>query len=191
MSAFIKTCFFMVDTPQVSIWMRTHNFYTSLDHIRGIRHATKDNWVCTERDMWSLTDGPLNVEADVKAMRYLHDKVLNPMLLPMSLDAALPCNGAACKFFSGSNDAVACPIMEHLFPLYALYGVNPLNGDSNHDGWLIVHPDERPRMQRIVNGTDNPIIDLLHELRFNMAIDVAGEVDATKNEYNKRTRRPE
>ena len=33
--------------------------------------------------------------------------------------------------------------------------------------WCIVHPDERERMERILAGTDNPIHDLVHELRYN------------------------
>lgn len=33
--------------------------------------------------------------------------------------------------------------------------------------WCVVHPDEHERMERILNGTDNPLYDLVHELRYN------------------------
>lgn len=33
--------------------------------------------------------------------------------------------------------------------------------------WYLIHPDERERMERILNGTDNPLYDLVHQLMYN------------------------
>lgn len=76
----------------------------------------------------------------------------------------------ACTFYS-KYDPSPCPLLQHYFPLY-LFAAPSALGDFGHSGnieyvWWVVHPDERERMERILNGTDNPLYDLVHELRYN------------------------
>lgn len=87
-----------------------------------------------------------------------------------------------CSFCSWKYESKLppCPIAEALGSFY----VFPYVPDPNIDRvtvsdpfwvgdfeatlfWCIVHPDERERMERILGGTDNPIYDLVHELRYN------------------------
>lgn len=59
----------------------------------------------------------------------------------------------------------------HYGPFY-LFPYKPRKKANAHQDetelwWCIVHPDERERMERILSGTDNPLHDLVHELRYN------------------------
>jgi hypothetical protein len=75
----------------------------------------------------------------------------------------------ACSFFN-SNSPHVCPHLKWFMPLYIFRTpVNPLDQDfkEKEAKWYIVHPDERERMGRVLNGTDNPLYDLVHELRYN------------------------
>lgn len=41
--------------------------------------------------------------------------------------------------------------------------------------WCLLHPCERERMERHLSGTDSPIYDLVHELRYNPHVGVGPE----------------
>lgn len=79
--------------------------------------------------------------------------------------------GVECTFY-GIEKNIPCPFVQHLMPLY-LFATKPKEHEdfSTTDlpcaCWYIVHPDERERMERILNGTDNPLCDLVHEPRYN------------------------
>lgn len=82
-----------------------------------------------------------------------------------------------CSFFYLSEDAKEinakrpCPYIASHFPLYIFPAEPPITNTHNtHLYWYCVHPDENERMERILNGTDNPLYDLVHELRYNHAI---------------------
>jgi hypothetical protein len=73
-----------------------------------------------------------------------------------------------CKFYLGPEDEYpTCPLLEQYMPMYLFATAPDLSDEDIHVVWWIVHPDERERMQRILNGTDNPLYDLVHELRYN------------------------
>jgi len=73
--------------------------------------------------------------------------------------------------------------------MYTIKGVHEYQMlDKSIPGWYVVHPDENERMERILAGTNNPLYDLVHELRYNPAIAVGREVETAKNDFNKRVR---
>jgi hypothetical protein len=77
---------------------------------------------------------------------------------------SLDCN--ECSFFVPSSARV-CPHIER-GPLYLFPSPVPKGDFDDTDMyWCIVHPEESERMERILNGTDNPLYDLVHELRYN------------------------
>lgn len=82
-----------------------------------------------------------------------------------------------CTFFCESDiydDAPPCPHLEHHGPFYLFAGIPPTTEYAPYTNyWYIVHPDEKERMERILNGTDNPLYDLVHELRYNPVISPA------------------
>ena len=81
-----------------------------------------------------------------------------------------------CYFFyhSGHEETKKtrpCPYITFLFPFYVFPAEPPItNTKDTKLYWYVVHPDENERMERILNGTDNPLYDLVHELRYNPAI---------------------
>lgn len=85
---------------------------------------------------------------------------------------------------------------EDCFPLYFIItdnvlGVYPQQIDTlTYQGsiWCLVHPDERVRMERYLSGTDNPIHDLVHELRFHPAFAMSRDVVDAKQDFENKKR---
>lgn len=77
-----------------------------------------------------------------------------------------------CKFYGDSDFYKhSCPHIAAYFPLYVFPAEPPITNVHNTTlYWYVVHPDENERMERILNGTDNPLYDLVHELRYNPAM---------------------
>jgi hypothetical protein len=59
--------------------------------------------------------------------------------------------------------------------------------------WCIVHPEESERMERILNGTDNPLYDFVHELRYNPNISskLGSEREEAQQDFNQKRARIE
>ena len=75
-----------------------------------------------------------------------------------------------------------------LLPLYIITCKTHLKHydiDLNEIPYLqyVVHPKENDRMQRIIDGTHDPIYDLVHELRYNPTIGI--EVRQAKKRFEK------
>jgi hypothetical protein len=92
------------------------------------------------------------------------------------------------------QDAESCPLEKaygpfYLFPYIAKKIIDPELKGSVY--WCIAHPDERQRMERILNGTDNPIYDLVHELRYNpsMPVHLGAERRAAKEDFEQQKKR--
>lgn len=87
-----------------------------------------------------------------------------------------------------------CPLLSLYGPFYVL----PYQATERIDGedclyWCVVHPDEKERMERILNGTDNPLYDLVHELRYNpdMPDRFSSEKREAKNDFEQKKRKIE
>lgn len=64
------------------------------------------------------------------------------------------------------------------FPIYIL--------TTEDKSKYCLHPDEREHMERFLAGTDNPIYDLVHELRFNPLFGLDKDIRKAKEEDKKR-----
>ena len=90
--------------------------------------------------------------------------------------------GSSRLFYDNADDnSVFCTCLfeeQPIFPLYLIAAKNHKEfalrdlGNGNMEeftpehAFYIVHPDERDRMPRILEGTDNPMYDLVHEMRY-------------------------
>lgn len=78
-------------------------------------------------------------------------------------------NYEPCGFFAPSSQH-SCPHLKH-GPFYLFPAPFPKEDQNTSDYtdmyWCIVHPEENERMERIISGTDNPLYDFVHELRYN------------------------
>lgn len=97
----------------------------------------------------------------------------------------------AMKTIENWNELIITCVHQHLpkdefsdFPSYFVYLkdsdiVYPpdfTEVDEQKQGvWCLLHPCERERMERHLNGTDSPIYDLVHELRYNPHVGVDPE----------------
>lgn len=73
-----------------------------------------------------------------------------------------------CSFHNADNEIEKCPLVELFSQFYIIVYIPQKRIDGLDDiCWCVVHPDEHERMERILNGTDNPLYDLVHELRYN------------------------
>jgi hypothetical protein len=75
-----------------------------------------------------------------------------------------------------------CPLLDLFYPIYAMLTTDPMNLKTIQ--WVLIHPDERVRMERFLAGTLDPMHDLVHELR----IQIGKDVQDAKNDFNKRMR---
>ena len=57
----------------------------------------------------------------------------------------------------------SCLRIQALFPVYLLV-------PHTNDAMYIAHPSEREHVERFIAGTDNPLYDYVHELRFGKAL---------------------
>lgn len=48
---------------------------------------------------------------------------------------------------------------------------------------FFVHPDENERMERLLAGTDNPLYDLVHELRYNPRLGLSRDLHEAKRRF--------
>lgn len=79
-----------------------------------------------------------------------------------------------------------------LFPMYFMYTRQTSHvfpgshiTKSEEGIWCIVHPTERERMERYLNGTANPMYDLVHELRYNPGVlGVGAEKKEAQNDFH-------
>jgi hypothetical protein len=55
--------------------------------------------------------------------------------------------------------------------------------------WCYIHPDEKDHVERFMAGTDNPLYDLVHELRFNPQYGLDTEVQRAKVEQMEKKRK--
>jgi len=73
--------------------------------------------------------------------------------------------------------------------------VNELDDEKDKTSvvWCIVHPEESERMERILAGTDNPLYDLVHELRYNPNISskLGAEREDAQQDFNQKRARTE
>ncbi len=185
--AFVKTCYVAPTESDPEYYYSTMGAFVSLATASRIRCTNKDDWygrtyehgaliwTAFETDIWN---GPLED---------LHF-VLNGML-----DEERKCKAPECVFVNDATDAPTCGIMDHLFPLYTFIMNHEIDkpGGTSVPCWFVVHPDERARMERILAGTDNPIHDLVHELRYNPRLALGAEVAEARDDFNgkKRTRK--
>lgn len=84
-----------------------------------------------------------------------------------------------------------CPFAAHYGPFY-MFPYKPKKKANAHQDetelwWCIVHPDERDRMERILGGTDNPLHDLVHELRYNP--NISFEREEAKRDFESKKQR--
>jgi len=62
------------------------------------------------------------------------------------------------------DDIQKCQCIPDFFPSYVIL----TRKDSYEESRMyLVHPDEKEHMERYLAGTDDPLYDLVHELRFN------------------------
>ena len=87
-----------------------------------------------------------------------------------------PTSGVVCNKQDASSPH-ECILHEYL-PFYVI--------SVAQKGDYMVHPCERERMERILNGTDDPMYDLVHELRYNPHVGIGSELKEAKNDFNKR-----
>lgn len=91
-----------------------------------------------------------------------------------------------------TTDVIECAVHTQYAPYYFV-AVKP-NAADNKDGykilWHLIHPDEREHMERILAGTDNPIYDLVHELRYNPRVGIADVAEA-KADFESKKRKLE
>lgn len=74
----------------------------------------------------------------------------------------------SCSLQNTHSNFEKCPLVELFSPFYIVTYMPQKRIDGFDDVcWCVVHPDEHERMERILNGTDNPLYDLVHELRYN------------------------
>ncbi len=176
--AFVKTVFF-VGRDGTDLHWNTQCVYVPLSSAIAVRCTAKDMWYSTRGDNdpmeWTAFECVTYDEKNATAVEQLHI-VLNR--------TNQWCTRGHCDFVE-SDGAHPCALFDHLFPLYTIRV-----GRDDADGWFVVHPDEHERMERILNGTDSPIHDLVHELRYNPALALGAEVaQARKNfNHNKRTK---
>jgi hypothetical protein len=50
----------------------------------------------------------------------------------------------------------------------------------------IIHPDEKEHVERFLAGTDDPLYDFIHELRYNPKFMLGNDVEEAKNEFTKK-----
>lgn len=75
------------------------------------------------------------------------------------------------------NSQHRCTLKDYL-PFYVV----TIKGEGDY----MVHPSERERMERILGGTDDPMYDLVHELRYNPNVGLGTDLKDAKNDFNKR-----
>lgn len=86
------------------------------------------------------------------------------------------CCSQICSLLSNDGDNPVCVLKETYGPFYVFPYTPKKTIDCAYEVsqekiyWCIAHPDEKERMERILNGTNNPLYDLVHELRYNPAI---------------------
>ncbi len=186
---FVKTVFFAPskDTDKQASW-NTRLAYMPLSSALSIRCTTSDRWItrCHPDNNvdWTAFEFDYADSEREKTLIELHN-VLNECIT----DKEHMCDdtNAACAFTVLDN--VPCNIMKHLFPLYTILAHETSNNDMKFIGWFVVHPDERDRMERILAGTNDPIHDLVHELRYNPALALGADVSDARDNFNKRIRK--
>ena len=77
--------------------------------------------------------------------------------------SAAPCANPNCSGLPNECN------LNNMAPFYEITVENLVTRQTGEEPYLqfMVHPDERERMQRVLNGTDNPMWDYVHELRYN------------------------
>lgn len=71
---------------------------------------------------------------------------------------------------------------ESIYPLYEIIV-------KDEDDCYLVHPSEREHMERYLAGTDNPLYDLVNELRYNPNLAFGSEVRAAKQDFESETKK--
>ena len=67
--------------------------------------------------------------------------------------------------------------------------MNVISGHSNKRVHYILHPSEHEHIERCLAGTDDPMYDFVHELRFNpQSLPKSAELTEKTNNFNKRQR---
>ncbi len=185
MASFVKTCFFMVDRDN---WSATDGLYVRLDKAAYARRTPATEWFIEHR----LPDGDSYHEhAAVGTIvgRDDEDPRLGALHGVLNELVEKKCDAPLCRFYTYGNGVPECVALAQLRIIYTVHGKhNWYEGN----GWYVVHPDERERMERILAGTDNPLYDLVHELRYNPAVGAVGRDVAEAREHfdgNKRSRK--
>lgn len=84
---------------------------------------------------------------------------------------------AVCKHDSDTGDIGELEDCLDELPLYTIKTAN----DENY----ILHPYEHERMERFLAGTEDPMYDLVHELRYNPNIKLSSEVQEAESHFKK------
>lgn len=115
--------------------------------------------------------------------------------------ADLPALGQMTSLRGGNSSSYDDQVLRSLqpfpkdgvFPIYLVFFdtihiVHPQDQiqPQQQGKWCIVHSDERERMERHLNGTTNPIHDLVHELRYNPRVGVSPEIGEAKQDFYKK-----
>jgi hypothetical protein len=67
--------------------------------------------------------------------------------------------------------------------------INVLNGHASKRVYYILHPSEHEHIKRCLAGTDDPMYDFVHELRYNpQSLPKSAELIEGTNNFNKRQR---
>jgi hypothetical protein len=115
------------------------------------------------------TSFPINVVPSLSNLGKPYFKAIHTAL--NSLNKDIQCVSDECVLSE-------CPLAKAYLPIYMFYYIPDPRVDCvgvtiNHTYriadmfYCVAHPDERERMERILNGTDNPLYDFVHELRYN------------------------
>ena len=75
---------------------------------------------------------------------------------------------------------IECICTPELFPCYVV------TTKKGQDWTYLIHPDEKEHMERYLAGTDDPMYDLVHELRYNPQFSVVNE---TKESFETKKRK--
>lgn len=85
---------------------------------------------------------------------------------------------ATCKRYAATSDVEE---LEQCLDTLQLYTIQ-----TAKDEIYIVHPCEYERMERFLAGTEDPMYDLVHELRYNPNIKLSSEIQEAESHFKKR-----
>lgn len=83
------------------------------------------------------------------------------------------------KQFAKGREAV----VKEMFETESIYPLYRIIVSERGKEFYLVHPSEREHMERYLAGTDNPLYDLVNELRYNPNLAFGSEVRAAEQNF--------